>query len=58
MAGRSITTKCTNWLLPGSLQAVFGCHISHAKSGHDLDFLAWMETLRCFVTAASGNAGS
>jgi len=48
MAGRTSTTKCTNNLQPGRLQAVFPCHISHAKSAHDLDFPASMETLGCF----------
>jgi len=41
------TTKCTNWLHQGSLQAVFGHHISQPKSEHDLDFLPWGETLGC-----------
>jgi len=33
--------KCTNQIEPGSFQAIFGRHISYAKSEHYLDFLSW-----------------
>jgi len=57
MAGRTATTKCTNQLYPGRFQAGFVRHKAHAKNEHDLDFLAWMETLGCPLTPPSGNSG-
>jgi len=47
---RRETTKCSNRIKPGSLQTVFRCHISCAKSEYDLDFLPWGETLGCLLT--------
>jgi len=57
MPKRRRTTKCTNQLYPGRFQAVFVRHIMRAKSEHDLDFLAWMETLGCPLKPPSENLG-
>ena len=57
MSKRRTTIKCTNWIVPGRVQAVFRRRIAHAKSEYDLDFLPLQQTLGCIITPHNEKLG-